>query len=117
MRATSRNAGRIGRVLPLAGILFLGLMLLGSKPAAAGPTCSDVLGIAVHGQHVVGDYVTGIGHDSLAWPPKGSVGEVIRGEGAVLPGGPGPAFHFANGFGPGASFCVSQSQSPGSHVP
>ncbi len=117
MRATIGDARRLGCVLPLAGILILGL-LLGSKPAAAaGPTCSDVLGVAVHGQHVVGDYITGIGHENLAWPPKGSVGDAIRGEGAVLPGGPGPAFHFAKGFAPGASFCVLQSQSPGFHVP
>ncbi|MDP9352181.1 MAG: hypothetical protein M3P51_11640 [Chloroflexota bacterium] len=118
MRDTIHDARRLIRLLPLAAILIVGVLLLGSKAAlAASPTCSSTLGITVHGQHVVGDYVTGAGHENLAWPPKGSVGEAISGEGAVLPGGPGPTFHFANGFAPGASFCLTQSQSPGFHVP
>ena len=37
---------------------------------AADPTCSGTLDIAVHGQHIVGDYVTGIGHAELGWPPQ-----------------------------------------------
>ncbi|MDX1447921.1 MAG: hypothetical protein R3246_02565 [Acidimicrobiia bacterium] len=85
-------------------------------PAGAAPgkaTCSGVVGV-VHGHHVVGDYVTGVGHDQLAWPPAGQAN--ARG-GAVMPGGPGPAFHFENGFAPGASFCNSQSKSPGFHLP
>ena len=28
----------------------------------------------------------------------------------------GPGFHFPNGFSPGASFCLDQSQSPGTHL-
>jgi len=96
--------------------LALGLALAG--PAAANePTCSDVgfLGIEVHGQHVVRDYVTGGGLDE--WPPAGGVGQYVGGEGAAIPGGPGPGFHFPNGVAPGASFCNSQSNSPGFHVP
>jgi hypothetical protein len=87
-----------------------------SAVAARGPTCSDfeALAITVHGQHVIRDYVSGgaLGQD---WPPRG-VGALIAGSGATLPGGPGPGFHFPNGFAPGASFCLSQSQSPGFHV-
>ncbi len=84
--------------------------------ADATPTCSTTLGVAVHGQHVVGDYVTGVGRANLPWPPAGGiVGQETGGEGAAIPGGPGPGFHFPNGFAPGASFCLSQSQSPGLH--
>jgi hypothetical protein len=84
---------------------------------ASDPTCSGTLGIAVHGQHIVGDYVTGIGHANLGWPPPpGAVGEAVAGSGAVVPGGPGPGFHFPNGFSPGASFCLDQSQAPGTHL-
>jgi len=114
------------KYLPVVALILAAcLALAGSAPAlASDPTCSDVLDIATHGQHVVGDYVTGIGHAALGWPPTGQmrdaagqVGDAIGGEGAALPGGPGPGFHFPNGFAPGASFCNSQSQSPGFHVP
>jgi hypothetical protein len=91
------------------------LGLVGVMPASAGPTCSDVefLGISVHGQHVVRDYVSG---SAVAeWPPKG-VGAAIGGTGAALPGGPGPGYHFPNEVAPGASFCNSQANSPGFHV-
>jgi hypothetical protein len=92
----------------------IGTSLIGSGIAGAEtPTCSSTLGIAVHGQHVVGDYVTGIGHDALGWPPEGSeVGSAVAGSGATTAGGPGPGFHFLNEVPPGASFCVD-SQSPG----
>jgi hypothetical protein len=82
------------------------------------PTCSDVLDIDVHGHHVVADYVTGIGHDTMtSWPPSGrQVGAAVKANrGAATPGGPGPGFHFPNGFAPGASFCTD-SNSPGWHV-
>lgn len=83
--------------------------------AASDPTCADALGIANHGEHVLGLYVVG-GSIALGyWPPSGGVGQYIAGEGASLPGGPGPAFHFPNGFAPGASFCTD-SASPGTHV-
>ena len=93
------------------------LALTASAAAAKGsPTCADfeALGITVHGQHVVRDYVSG-GALGQEWPPRG-VGSLIAGSGAVVPGGPGPGFHFPNGFAPGASFCLSQSNSPGFHV-
>ena len=98
------------------GAAVAALLVLGAAPASAEPTCSDfeALGVVVHGQHIVRDYVTGgaVG----GWPPGGSVGEAIAGGGAVVPGGPGPGFHFENGFAPGASFCLPQSQSPGFHA-
>lgn len=105
------------RGLVVGGVLAA-LLVAGMVPAGATPTCSDVeaLGIAVHGQHVVRDYVTG-GGAATAWPPQGGeVGAAIAGGGAVTPGGPGPGFHFEHGFAPGASFCLAQSRSPGFHV-
>jgi hypothetical protein len=100
----------------LAAVVAAGLALIGTGSAAASPTCSTTLAVVVHGQHVVGDYVTGIGHESLPWPPSGGVvGDAVAGDGAAIPGGPGPGFHFPNGFAPGASFCLDQSQSPGLH--
>lgn len=98
-------------LLPAAALL----VALSAGPVAAhGPTCADVtpLGIEVHGQHVVRDYVVG---DSLTWPPARQVGGAVAGRGAALPGGPGPGFHFPNGFAPGASFCTD-SRSPGLHL-
>jgi hypothetical protein len=96
--------------------------LLGAPVGAAGsgsgtPTCSDTLGIAVHGQHIVGDYVTGIGRDTISWPPKGGVvGDAVSSNGGVtIAGGPGPGFHFPMGMAPGASFC-NGSNSPGMHL-
>ena len=78
------------------------------------PTCSELLGIEAHGQHVVGDYVTGIGHENLDWPPDGAeIGQTVAANrGVEIAGGPGPGFHFEFGFAPGASFCTD-SQSPG----
>ena len=105
-------------VVIVTTLMVAGSMLLGTPQAfAAEPTCSDALGTVTHGQHIIGDYVTGIGHPNLAWPPSGAVGDAVKGEGAAVPGGPGPGFHFPNGVAPGASFCNSQAQSPGFHVP
>lgn len=96
-------------------------LAMASAAASAGaqstnptPTCSDTLGIEVHGQHVIGDYVMGTGHDDLDWSPSGGVvGKTVGGNrGVALAGGPGPGFHFENGVAPGASFCTD-SQSPG----
>jgi hypothetical protein len=87
------------------------------------PTCADVFGsgIEVHGQHVVGDYVTDLGAvlgNDLQWPPKGQVGENIGGNGgAVNPGGAGPGLHFLLGLAPGASFCVEQAHPNGFDAP
>ena len=105
----------------IIGALALGgALLMATVPAAAahGPTCADfnALGIVVHGQHIVRDYVTG--GALVGWPPAGgSVGDAIGGSGAAVPGGPGPGFHFPNGFAPGASFCLDNSNSPGFHAP
>ena len=101
------------RLLVTAGaVASMAFMSIGGPAGAAegSPTCSDTLGIEVHAQHIVGDYVTGIGRDTLGWPPNGQVGDTIGGSGAVVRGGPGPAFHFVEGFAPGASFCLPQSQ-------
>lgn len=105
------------KVRAAAASVFLGVGVLAAAVAPAGamdgPTCSDMMGIAVHGQHVVGDYVTGIGNQALGWPPQGQVGDATGGRGAAVPGGPGPRFHWANGntIPPGASFCVGGAQS------
>jgi hypothetical protein len=104
------------RALALAaGTVAIGIASLAGPASAAssGPTCSDVLGIAVHGQHIIGDYVTGIGHEELGWPPSGGVvGDAVSANGGVVvAGGPGPGFHFPNGYPPGASFCNAQAQS------
>lgn len=104
---------QLSRVFVLVAALALAMSV--SAVALAGPgkaTCSGIVGV-VHGHHVVGDYVTGGGHDTMSWPPAG---EVNAAGGAEVPGGPGPGFHFPNDFAPGASFCNSQSKSPGWHV-
>ena len=96
----------------VASIAALAATTLGGAGAVSAhgslnSTCADVgfLGVDVHGDHVIRDYVKG---------PDGTVG---HGEGAFLPGGPGPGFHFPNGVAPGASFCNLQSNSPGLHFP
>jgi hypothetical protein len=44
------------------------------------------------------------------------VGSTVSANGGVaIAGGPGPGFHFPNGFAPGASFC-NDSNSPGMHL-
>jgi hypothetical protein len=107
-----RSLGLLGLI---AGLALLGLTFESGTASAAEPTCSTTLAIVVHGQHVVRDYVTG-GDAASTWPPSGGqVGGAVAGSGAVTPGGPGPGFHFPNGFAPGASFCLGQSQSPGNH--
>jgi hypothetical protein len=103
------------RILIVAAMLVatLGFAAGNATVTHAAPTCAGTLGIANHGQHVVGDYVTGLGHEGI-WPPE-DVGSTVAGDGAALPGGPGPGFHFPEGVAPGASFCLEQSQSPGAH--
>ncbi len=89
--------------------------------AQGSPTCSDLLGIQVHGQHVIGDYVTGLGGigGGLEWPPRGQVGAAVQQNGgALVPGGPGPGFHFTvAGLPPGASFCNPQAHPNGFNTP
>jgi len=111
---------RLSLVVVAGGALLIAslLALVGnaSGVSAASPTCSGTLDVAVHGQHIVGDYVTGTGRANVDWPPSGGVvGQAVAGQGAAIPGGPGPGFHFPEGFAPGASFCLSQSQAPGFH--
>lgn len=103
------------RRLLLAAATVATLLGAAAAPVAAHEaTCSSSIGSEVHGQHVLGLYVVGGSLNYDSWPPTGGVGQYIAGEGAALPGGPGPAFHFLNGFAPGASFCTD-SQSPGAH--
>jgi hypothetical protein len=89
-------------VVSIAGVLTTAT----GAGAVGSPTCSDTLGIVVHGQHIIGDYVTGVGRANLTWPPAGEVGDAVAGNnGPAVRGGPGPGFHFSEGFAPGASFC------------
>ena len=119
-----RNTRKRSRLLALAGVALLGVALSAGPASAHGDaTCSGVFGSAlvVHGQHVVGDYVTGTGGLSgvLEWPPAGQVGKTVGGNGgAAVPGGPGPGFHFTvPGLAPGASFCNEQAHPNGFTTP
>jgi hypothetical protein len=111
---------RVTQVLLCGSALSASVAMMAGTAGATGaatPTCSVTLGINVHGQHVVGDYVAGSGHADLGWPTPGVVvGKTVAANGgAAIPGGPGPGFHFPNGFAPGASFCTG-SKSPGTHL-
>ena len=113
-------AAILGAVLAIPATAFAD----GTPGSSDGPTCSDALdsGIVVHGQHIVGDYVTGLGGifgDGLEWPPAGQVGEAVQENGgALVPGGPGPGFHFTiDGLAPGASFCNPQAHPNGFDTP
>lgn len=101
------------RRLLLSTAAVAALSLATVAPTAAA-TCSESIGSVTHGQHVLGLYVVGGSLLYSEWPPTGGVGQYIAGQGAALPGGPGPNFHMANGFAPGASFCTD-SNSPGDH--
>ena len=108
--------------LLLGAIALASAMALGATTGAANadPTCGGLGGIEVHGQHIIGDYVTGDGGigGGISWPPAGEVGEAVQENGgALVPGGPGPAFHFPNGFAPGASFCNEQAHPGGFEIP
>ena len=106
-----------------AGLVAAAIALPAAGAGAHEATCEDVFGsgIEVHGQHVVGDYVTDLGAvlgDDLEWPPAGQVGQNIGGEGgAVNPGGAGPGLHFLIGLAPGASFCVENAHPNGFEAP
>jgi len=104
------------KIIAAGAIVAASLTLAGVPGAGAGePNCVEFFELnfgahlANHGQHIVGDYVTGIGHDG-DWPPAGQVGEAIGGSGALLPGQSGIQKH---GVSPGASFC-NGSNSPSS---
>ena len=95
-----------------AAIALTGLALSVSPASAGEPNCVEFFetyfqaDIANHGQHILGDYVTGIGHDG-DWPPAGQVGEVVGADhGALMPGRSGILQHGAS---PGASFCNGSS--------
>jgi len=111
-------------VTALAAVIAAFITAFASAPASAAgsPTCSD-LGIAVHGQHIIGDYVTGLGAilpgtGTLDWPPAGEVGQTVSANGGpVITGGPGPGFHFMEGLPPGASFCLEQAHPNGFTIP
>jgi hypothetical protein len=97
-------------------ILTIGMLQIAAGAAnASTPTCSEEMGIANHGQHIVGDYVTGIGHEEMGWSPAGQVGQAIAGSGAAIPGAPAAKGHFLAGIAPGASFCTGSSN-PGIHL-
>jgi hypothetical protein len=109
----------------IGSIALGGALLMATVPAVASAhgdaTCGGLGGIEVHGQHVVGDYVTGSGGigGGLEWPPAGQVGSVVGSNGgAAIPGGPGPGFHFTiEGLPPGASFCNEQAHPDGFNTP
>lgn len=101
----------------IAALGSFGVVVGAAAPAqGTEPTCGGLGDIAVHGQHVVGDYVigeAGIG-SGLEWPYAGLVGAAARdNKGAAVPGGPGIVLHPV---APGASFCTD-SKSPGGHLP
>ena len=107
------------RKVSIITAIVMALTLMTASVALAGPdgpTCFDVFGsedlIANHGQHIIGDYVTGVEHKNQEWSPNGTVG---GGGGAFLPGGPGAGGHLPNNVAPGASFCTG-SNSPGIHL-
>jgi hypothetical protein len=117
----STYKGVIVRKFVIAGMLGAGIAAsLVAMPAAAfaaEPTCTEQLGTQTHGEHVLYDYIIGVGRDSdVSWPPSGGiVGHVLlEAGGALVPGAPGPV-HMSKGFAPGASFCTGSS-SPGTHL-
>lgn len=99
------------RLSAAAVILGASMALPATSALAHGgenSTCADVagLGVHVHGDHVIRDYV------------KGSDGEIGRGEGAAMPGGPAAGGHFTvEGLAPGASFCNPQAHPNGFNTP
>lgn len=112
------------RLVALAVLAVVASAFAAAPASAHGDaTCSGVFGtdLVVHGQHVVGDYVTGTGglSGALEWPPAGQVGSAVKDNGgAAVPGGPGPGFHFTiPGLAPGASFCNPQAHPNGFDTP
>ena len=102
----------MNKSIAAAAVALTGLAFSVSPAGAGAPNCVEFFDtnfqadIANHGQHILGDYVTGIGHDA-DWPPSGQVGEVLGGNhGALMPGRSGILQHGAS---PGASFCNGSS--------
>jgi hypothetical protein len=117
MKSTLKNV----RLIALAIAAVTAAILVGAASGHGGATCSGLGALEVHGQHVVGDYVTGTGGISggQQWPPAGGIGAVVKENGgAAVPGGPGPGFHFTiPGLAPGASFCNEQAHPNGFETP
>lgn len=96
-----------------AAVALASVVAAGGQAGASEPMCVEFFEetfdstLANHGQHILGDYITGTGHDGH-WPPGGEVGEIVGGNGPVAPGAPGIMQH---GAPPGASFC-NDSNSP-----
>lgn len=96
-------------VITLGATALFASTAASADPAVVAPPCSS-LGFDQHGQHVLGDYITGLGDflgdgTILEFPPDGRlVGETISENGGpVVRGGPShPDGHFP----PGASGCV-----------
>ena len=104
----------VRRIVVAAAATLTGFVVVtAGAPAGASPMCVDFFAevfdseIANHGQHIIGDYIMGTGHDG-AWPPAGQVGDVVGGRGPANAGAPGIQEHGAS---PGASFC-NDSSSP-----
>ena len=120
-RTTKRT--RVRRLLGAGATLAAAAVVTAAPASAHGdPTCAGIGGIENHGQHVVGDYVTGLGGifgDGLAWPPAGQVGAAVKAAGgAVAPGAPAAHGHFTvPGLAPGASFCNEQAHPGGFTTP
>jgi len=115
---------RLRAIVATGSTALMFLASVGVTTAHGDARCNDALGsgIVVHGQHIVGDYVTGLGGifgDGLGWPPAGQVGAAVKENGgALIPGGPGPGFHFTiEGLPPGASFCNEQAHPNGFDTP
>ena len=114
-----RGRAAAGAAAAVLGLGAVGLGAVVAAPAGAEPMCVEFFAdtfdstLANHGQHIVGDYVAGMGHDA-SWPPAGQVGELVGGRGPVKPGAPGIQSHGAS---PGASFCNGSSSptSPPGH--
>lgn len=105
-----------------AAALLAGFAGSGAAVAHESPNCEGALGSAIanHGQHVVGDYVTGLGAilgTGQEWPPTG-IGQVVKANGGpAIEGGAGPGLHFLIGFEPGASFCTQNAHPNGFEAP
>lgn len=102
------------KIILCVAVALTTIVVIGPPAGAGEPICVEFFDenfnsqLANHGQHIIGDYVTGTGHDG-DWPPAGEVGRVVsENGGALLPGQSGILMHGAS---PGASFC-NDSNSP-----
>ena len=99
------------KVSIIIAIVMALTVMTASVALADGPRCSGgvaALGTADwanHGQHVIGNYLLGVGIGvDVGWPVEpGSIGEALAGVGPAAPGASGSEDH--RSIGPGASFC------------